>query len=190
MVQSFQKDVGRDVDKDKIVPPRRKRWLIAPRVSSLVVARFPQLNPLLVQILVNRGITTPEQAEAFLVPDKLIHNPLELYQMSRVVDRLRRAIRAGEPVAVYGDFDVDGVTATVLLVQTLLSLGARVKPYIPHRIDEGYGLNHEALKQLQGTYGLVVMFRDWPEVLIGARFGRVMNRPRMKDPRAAVEYQN
>jgi len=61
---------------------------------------------------------------------------------------LRRAIRRGEAIAVYGDFDTDGVTATALLVQTLSAMGARVRPYIPHRVDEGYGLNLDALRKL------------------------------------------
>ncbi len=142
------------------MPPKAKRWQIQPRVSSLVVARFPQFHPLIVQILYNRGISTPEQAQAFLEPDRLIGNPFQLHGMSQAVDRLRRAIRVGEPIVVYGDFDVDGVTATVLLVQTLQALGAKVKPYIPHRIDEGYGLNLEALTQLQSQGVRIVITVD------------------------------
>ncbi len=158
------------------MPPKTKRWLVAPRVSSLIVARFPQFHPLLVQILYNRGIATPEDAQAFLAPDALMGNPFQLHHMNEAVDRLRRAIRNGEPVAVYGDFDVDGVTATALLVQTLQSLGAKVKPYIPHRIDEGYGLNLEALKQLyeQGVRIVVTVdcgVRSLPEVAYGKQLG-------------------
>jgi len=68
--------------------------------------------------------------------------------MNEAVTRLRQAIRQREPIAVYGDFDADGVTATALLVETLSALGAQVEPYIPHRVDEGYGLNEEALREL------------------------------------------
>ncbi len=160
------------------MPPKIKRWQIAPRVSSLVLARFAerQLNPLIVQILYNRGITTPEQASAFLSPDSLIGNPFQLAGMHQAVDRIRRAIRAGEAMAVYGDFDVDGVTATVLLVQTLTSLGAKVKPYIPHRIDEGYGLNKDALQQLkdQGVRVVITVdcgVRSLDEVAFGKQIG-------------------
>jgi len=158
------------------VPPKTKRWQIAPRVSSLVVARFPQLHPLLVQILYNRGITTPEQAETFLAPDALMGNPFQMRGMNEAVDRLRRAIRAGEIIAVYGDYDADGVTATALLAQTLQSLGARVMPYIPHRIDEGYGLNLDALWQLeeQGVRVVVTVdcgMRSLEEVAAGKRMG-------------------
>jgi single-stranded-DNA-specific exonuclease len=158
------------------VPSKPKRWQIAPRVSSLVVARFPNLHPLIVQILYNRGITTPEQAETFLTPDALIGNPFQMRGVNEAIDRLRRAIRAGEAVAVYGDFDADGVTATALLVQMLRSLGARVKPYIPHRIDEGYGLNLEALQQLKDEGVRVVItvdcgVRSLDEVAFGTRLG-------------------
>lgn len=68
--------------------------------------------------------------------------------MNEAVTRLRQAIRQREPIAVYGDFDADGVTATVLLVETLSALGAQAEPYIPHRVDEGYGLNKGALREL------------------------------------------
>lgn len=163
------------------MPPKIKRWQIAPRVSSLVLARFAerQLNPLIVQILYNRGITTPEQASAFLSPDSLMGNPFQLAGMHQAVDRIRRAIRAGEAMAVYGDFDVDGVTATVVLVQTLASLGAKVKPYIPHRIDEGYGLNKDALQQLkeQGVRVVITVdcgVRSLDEVAFGKQIGLEM----------------
>ena len=158
------------------MPPKLKRWQIAPRVSSLVIARFPQLHPLLVQVLYNRGLATAEQVEAFLKPDALIGNPFQLRHMNEAVDRLRRAIRVGEAIAVYGDFDVDGVTATALLVQTLQGLGAKVKPYIPHRIDEGYGLNPDALKQLQEQGVRVVVtvdcgVRSLDEIAFGKQIG-------------------
>jgi single-stranded-DNA-specific exonuclease len=158
------------------VPPKSKRWQIAPRVSSLIVARFPNLHPLVVQILYNRGIATPEQAESFLTPDALIGNPFQMRGVNETIDRLRRAIRAGEAIAVYGDFDADGVTATALLVQVLQSLGAKVKPYIPHRIDEGYGLNLDALQQLKDEGVRVVItvdcgVRSLDEVAFGKRIG-------------------
>ena len=158
------------------MPPKVKRWQIAPRVSSLVVARFPNLHPLIVQVLYNRGVTTPEQAEVFLAPDSAIGNPFQLLGINEAVDRIRRAIRTGEAIAVYGDFDVDGVTATALLVQALQSMGAKVKPYIPHRIDEGYGLNLEALTQLkeQGVRVVITVdcgIRSLKEVAFGKEIG-------------------
>lgn len=158
------------------MPPKEKRWQIAPSVSSLVVTRFPDLHPLIVQILYNRGVTTPEQAETFLAPDLVTGNPFQMLGVNEAVDRIRRAIRANEAIAVYGDFDVDGVTATALLVQALQSLGAKVKPYIPHRIDEGYGLNLDALTQLkeQGVRIVITVdcgIRSLKEIAFGKEIG-------------------
>ncbi len=159
--------------------PRQKRWQIAPRVSSNIVARFPNLNPLVVQILFNRGLVLTEQVDAFLAPDALVStNPFQMRGMSQAVERLRAAIRAPEPepIAVYGDFDVDGVAATALLVQTLEALGANVQPYIPHRIEEGYGLNRDALDQLKEKKVKVVVtvdcgIRSLDEIAYGKQIG-------------------
>src|SRR5512139_2532949 len=122
-------------------------------MSVQQLERLADLRPLLVQLLHNRGLDGQGVAQEFLDGRYARHNPFQLKDMDRAVTRLRRAIRHGEPIVVYGDFDADGVTATVLLVQTLATLGAQVKPYIPHRVDEGYGLNLGALRHLyaQGT---------------------------------------
>ncbi len=125
-----------------------KRWKIATPVSEADLARFPDLPPLVAQLLHNRGIDDPGAAHGFLTGRIASHNPFRLKGMDAAVTRLRDALRASESIAVYGDFDTDGVTATALLVQALSALGARVTPYIPHRVDEGYGLNLEALRHL------------------------------------------
>ncbi len=134
-----------------------KRWQVAPAAPPGHIARFPHLHPITVQVLYNRGLTDPADVATFLSGDGDEVNPFALQGMYAAVTRLRQALRASEPIAVYGDFDADGVTATVLLVQTLRSLGGRVRPYIPHRVDEGYGLHKEALTQLaRDTVRLVV----------------------------------
>lgn len=125
-----------------------KRWQVAPRVGAEVLARFPDLPPLLVQLLHNRQIHDPGEARSFLQGQTLGRSPFELKGMYDAVGRLSEALRHGEPIAVYGDFDTDGVTATALLVQALSALGAQVMPYIPSRVEEGYGLNLEALRDL------------------------------------------
>jgi len=125
-----------------------KRWQIAPPVTEQHLARFADLPPLVVQLLHNRGIEDPGAAQDFLAGRFVGGNPFHLKGMDRAVDRLRRAIRRQERIAIYGDFDTDGVTATVLLVEVLSALGAQVEPYIPHRVDEGYGLNLAALRHL------------------------------------------
>jgi single-stranded-DNA-specific exonuclease len=130
------------------LPIQTKRWRIAPPVSERHLARFPDLSPLVVQLLHNRGIDKPSAVQGFLAGRYVLDNPFQLLGMEQAVTRLRTAIHHGESIAVYGDFDTDGVTATVLLVQTLSALGAQVRQYIPHRVDEGYGLNLEALRRL------------------------------------------
>ncbi|MDY7041261.1 MAG: single-stranded-DNA-specific exonuclease RecJ [Chloroflexota bacterium] len=128
--------------------PLTKRWSFPEPTPPAHQDRFPSLPPLLLQLLYNRGITTPQGVQDFLGTPVLGANPFLLPGMHTAVDRLRRAIRAGEKIAVYGDFDADGVSATAVLVETLQALGADVRPYIPHRVDEGYGLNLNALRRL------------------------------------------
>lgn len=125
-----------------------KRWQVAPPPPSGHAARFPGLSSLIVQLLYNRGLDTPSKVQAFLKSDWPEDNPFRLKGMNEAVTRIRQAIRQREPIAVYGDFDADGVTATALLVETLSALGAQTEPYIPHRVDEGYGLNKGALREL------------------------------------------
>ncbi len=139
---------------------RPKRWQIAPPVPPGHVARFPHMHPLTLQVLYNRGVTDPADVAAFLRGEGGEANPFDLPGMPAAVTRLRRALRAGEPIVVYGDFDADGVTATALLVQVLRALGGRVRPYIPHRVDEGYGLHKEALTQLARDGARVVVTVD------------------------------
>lgn len=130
--------------------PRRKIWNIAPPAPASFVERMAEqgIHPVLAQVLYRRGFTTPEEARAFLSYYDEDDNPFRLKGMVEAIYRLRLAIRRKEPIAVYGDFDCDGVCATVLLVQVLQKLGAIVRPYIPDRVDEGYGLNSPALKKL------------------------------------------
>ncbi len=125
-----------------------KRWRILPPAPAEHMAQLPDLPPLTKQLLYNRQVRTVDEVQAFLSRSFPVDNPYLLKGMNEAVTRLRRAIRSGELVAVYGDFDVDGVTATALMVSTLQALGARVEPFIPRRKQEGYGLQDSALKEL------------------------------------------
>jgi hypothetical protein len=128
--------------------PPSKRWDVAPLAPRRQRERLSHIHPLLTQILFNRGVTDPTEVDAFLHGRPLFYDPYRMLDMAKAVERIRAARHAGEPIVVYGDFDADGVTATVLLVQALQALGAQVQPYIPHRVDEGYGLNCDALDKI------------------------------------------
>ncbi len=107
------------------------------------------LPPLIIQTLIRRGITTPEDAHAFLDPDSQpLASPFELPGMDAAVERTFLAIRNREPICVWGDFDVDGQTSTALLVQTLTALGADVTYHIPIRAVSSHGVHIPQLTEI------------------------------------------
>ena len=107
------------------------------------------LPSLLAGVLAARGVTEAGQARRLLSPEgEPIPDPLLLKDMDRAAARVRLALERGELICVYGDYDVDGITATALLTQFLTGRGGRVLPYIPCRLEEGYGLNQEAVRTL------------------------------------------
>lgn len=127
-----------------------KRWnvppLITPEADSALIA-FP---PVLRQILFNRGYATDAEARAYLnAKPNFNTDPFQMTGMREAIDRIEYAIQQHESIAVYGDYDVDGVTATALLVETFQFLNAEVRGYIPNRFEEGYGLNNNALDELK-----------------------------------------
>ena len=106
-------------------------------------------SDLMAAVLWSRGIRTKDDIEAFLAADtSMLHDPLGLAGMAEAVTRIRAAIEAGEHVAVYGDYDADGITASVLMADYLRSKGLTCYVYIPDRLEEGYGLNLTALEEL------------------------------------------
>jgi single-stranded-DNA-specific exonuclease len=128
----------------------RYRWKLLPPAPDERLAATSGLSPLVVQLLYNRGISEPVQLEAFLSGDKrLAGDPSRLPDIEPALARIYRALLSGETIAVYGDFDADGITGTAILVHGLSSLGGKAVPYIPHRLTEGYGLNITALENLQ-----------------------------------------
>jgi len=104
--------------------------------------------PLIGQLLYNRGIK-PDEIDSFIATDyRLLGNPFLLPDISPAVNRIYQAVLSGEKIAVYGDFDVDGITATIIIVKGLSWLGSRAIPYIPDRHREGHGLNSGAIEKL------------------------------------------
>ena len=114
-------------------------------VNTLVRAGYP---PLAAMVLASRGIDDERQAEQYLGCGDFLPDPYLLTDMAPAVERIRLAIDRGERIAVFGDYDVDGITATCLLTKFLRSMGADCVPYIPGRLEEGYGLNGLAIEQL------------------------------------------
>ncbi|MGH8761118.1 MAG: single-stranded-DNA-specific exonuclease RecJ, partial [Burkholderiales bacterium] len=139
---------------------REKLWVFQ-QVSSAQQAALAQalsISPITASVLLGRGITTPDEAGRWLaLHTDPSHDPFLLPDMERAVDRLRRAIDLGERICFYGDYDVDGVSATSIYLSFFQSLGANAHVYIPHRLHEGYGLNAEAIRSLhQDGVSLVV----------------------------------
>ncbi len=142
-------------------PPIEKRWHIHPPLPPQVDQALSGYPPVLRQILYNRGYPTPEEARRFLEAQPLADDdPLALTDMPAAVDRLQSAVQRGERVVIYGDYDADGVTATALMLETLRALGGDVHGYIPHRFDEGYGLNREAISALKEQGAALIIAVD------------------------------
>jgi single-stranded-DNA-specific exonuclease len=122
---------------------------LLPLVPDEHLGKTSGFSPLIAQLLYNRGLTEPSQLELFITGDKrLSGDPSRLPDIQPAVARTYQALLSGENIAIYGDFDADGITGTALLVQGLSALGGRVTPYIPHRLTEGYGLKTTALENL------------------------------------------
>ncbi|UCG82745.1 MAG: single-stranded-DNA-specific exonuclease RecJ [Dehalococcoidia bacterium] len=163
----------------------RQIWQICPPVPADIIAQRLQsvssereyITLLIIQLLENRGISNPTDFEPFLTADdRLAHAPRLLPDMDRAVTRMLRALLGDELIAVYGDFDADGITGTVLLMEGISRLGGRVVHYIPHRLDEGHGLNLPALQGLKQQGVSLVVTVDCgigggPEIKQGLNLG-------------------
>ncbi|MBI1941650.1 MAG: DHH family phosphoesterase, partial [Acidobacteria bacterium] len=136
------------------------RWQVSPADSEMVRRLACELNlsRLVARLLALRGIEDPEAANRFLEPRLThLHDPYRMADMRPAVERLRRAIAQQEKILIYGDYDVDGTMAVVVLLTALRSLGARVEAYIPHRLIDGYGMRAPVVEQsaAEGTRVIV-----------------------------------
>ena len=127
-----------------------QKWHIAPphpeAAARLTAAGYPCLVS---AVLASRGIATEEEAAAFLEQEqRLTYSPFLMADMDKAAARVQQALADGEKIAVFGDYDVDGITATCILVDYLQSRGADVLHYIPRRIEDGYGLSCDAIEGL------------------------------------------
>ena len=131
------------------------RWTPAtpqPLLTGPLASRL-EISPLLAQCLVNRGLSEPSAIENFLRPRlKQLADPFLLPDMDKAVARLLRARELGESLVIFGDYDVDGVTSTTLLQQVLRAFGLQANVYLPHRMDEGYGLSRDGVENCLKKY--------------------------------------
>ena len=137
----------------------QRRWRLRGRQpeGELAAAPYP---PLIRHLLWHRGVRPPAEAAAFMDGAVVEYHPLLLPDIEPALDRLRRAIDEGELIAVYGDFDVDGVTASTILIEGLRGLGGRVEPYLPDRFSEGYGVNIAAIDKLHAQGVTLIVTAD------------------------------
>src|SRR5436190_17289448 len=125
------------------------------------LARALSLEPMTARLLVMRGIDTPEAAARFLAPSlDHLHDPYRLAGMREAVDRLEAAVARKERIAVHGDYDVDGISSTVILRRCLEMLGGDVVHFIPERLRDGYGLQTPAIERLHAEGVAVVVSVD------------------------------
>src|SRR5262249_57235156 len=127
-------------------------WTISPcphRQADLL-AQALGLSEITASVLVRRGYGDPDAARAFIAGEQPLADPFLLDDMDVAVDRIRKAIAAGKRICVHGDYDVDGICATVLAVLVLRELGADVEWHLPSRFHEGYGVSGNTLERLAG----------------------------------------
>jgi single-stranded-DNA-specific exonuclease len=140
-----------------------KVWHLLPHDPDKLeqLGKALRVPPIVAQLLLNRGVSEPEAARRFLdVPLRGLHAPELLPGVSEAADRLHAAVREGRRICIYGDYDVDGTAGTAILWQALRLLGAQADFYVPHRLEEGYGLNSEALQQIARSGASTVVTVD------------------------------
>jgi single-stranded-DNA-specific exonuclease len=160
--------------------PVPKRWHVQPRIPQDVDLALNGFSAFMRQLLYNRGFMDPDTAASFVAGEvNFPTDPFLLKDMAAGVARLHTGVVNGERIAVYGDYDADGVTATALMAEFLTSLGVDPRVYIPNRYDEGYGLNEEAIRSL-ATEGIDLVItvdcgvRATGEVALAAALGMDM----------------
>jgi single-stranded-DNA-specific exonuclease len=129
---------------------QKKVWQVQPEsAAAATLAASLKVSALTAQILINRDLHKTDTARSFLSPKLTdLIEPERMHGIPAAAERVRAAIESGKKITIYGDYDVDGITSTSILWHLLKILGAQVDYYIPHRVDEGYGLNADAVRQL------------------------------------------
>lgn len=151
----------------KIKEKKEKNWLIKStdsveyRSATAEIASELGINPVVAKLLYNRGYTTPASAKAFVyMESEMLLDPFKMMDVERGIDAIADAIRRGEKITVYGDYDVDGVTSVCTLYLYLKSLGAKVDYYIPNRAGEGYGVSIQAIDAIKENGSTLIITVD------------------------------
>ncbi|MBQ2875905.1 MAG: single-stranded-DNA-specific exonuclease RecJ [Clostridia bacterium] len=151
----------------KTIDAKEKRWIIrsadgdGSETAISKIAEALGINPIVAKLLYNRGYTDPESAKTFIyMESEMLSDPFKMKDIEKGIARVRRAVESGERITVYGDYDVDGVTAVCTLYLYLKSLGANVDYYIPNRIGEGYGVSVTAIDQIVKTGASLIITVD------------------------------
>ena len=135
----------------RFIPKQKEPAQIPPELAALPVPRR------LLELLVERGIDTPQRIEEYLHPDRaLLHDPMRMQDMDKAVAVIRDSVARGDEIIIFGDYDVDGVTATAILLTYLRKQGAKAGFYIPDRHGEGYGLNMAAIDKIAAHAKLLI----------------------------------
>src|SRR5262245_16993331 len=141
----------------------RKQWRFTPHDADRIarLERAAAIPPIVAQLLLCRGVCEADAARTFLACKLTgLRDPDELPGCAAAADRLHAAVREKKQIVVYGDYDADGMTATALLIGCLKLLGADASYYVPNRLEEGYGLNHDALRVIAERGGQTVVSVD------------------------------
>lgn len=141
--------------------PVEKKWINRENADAEVVSQLSSelgVDPVLAELLVQRGIRTFSQARSFFRPDLgNLHDPFLMKDMDKAVERVRKAVCSGEKILVYGDYDVDGTTAVALVYSFLSRLTSEIDFYIPERYDEGYGVSYKGIDWAsENGFGLII----------------------------------
>ena len=139
---------------------KTRKWKEPPEITVEISNNLIKYPQEIRQALFTRGIHDIEKATEFFDATKPLFDPYLLFDMDKAVNRFLEALHQNEKIAIYGDFDADGICATALLTEALSSLGAKLIPYIPDRLEEGYGLNIEAIKYLASIDAKLIITVD------------------------------
>jgi single-stranded-DNA-specific exonuclease len=139
----------------------RPRWLVRDPIDAATNSALADFPPVVRNLLANRGVRSAAAADLYLSADhRLVGNPLAIPDMEKAAARVRKALEAGEQIGVYGDYDADGVTSCALLVEALRALGSDPVMFLPHRIQDGYGVGERGLRYLAENGATLVISAD------------------------------